>query len=114
MKTLTLINLAVAVAATSLTAIPTSAFAAPKQDNMKMEKMMMAMTSGKFAGIEVNGGTVTLSKEMGKNVLRLSKDFMIPKTPSPWSCPSEVHQERKERTDLVLLRRSQSWRSQVR
>ncbi len=83
MKTFTLINLAVTVAATSLAAIPTSAFATPKQDNMKMEKMMMSMTSGKFVGIEVNGGTVTLSKEMGKNVLRLSKDFMIPKTPSP-------------------------------
>lgn len=83
MKTLTLINLAVAVAVTSLTALPTSAFADHHQDDMKMDKMMMAMTSGKFAGIEVNGGTVSLSKEMGKNVLRLSKDFMIPKTPAP-------------------------------
>lgn len=83
MKTLTLINLAVAVAATSLTAIPSTAFAAPQQSEMKMEKMMKGMTSGKFAGPEVNGGTVTLTKEMGKNVLRLSSDFMIPKTPSP-------------------------------
>ncbi len=82
MKTTTLINLVAAIVITSVSALPASAFATHHQDSMKMEKMMGA-TSGKFMGIEVNGGTVTLSKEMGKNVLRLSKDFSVPKSPSP-------------------------------
>lgn len=83
MKTLNLINLAVAIAVTSVVALPSTALATRQQDSMKMEKVMMAMTSGKFSGVEVNTGTVSISKEMGKNVLKLSSDFVIPKSPSP-------------------------------
>ncbi len=40
-------------------------------------------TSGIFAGKKVNGGTVTHSKENGRNVLELSADFVVPDTPAP-------------------------------
>jgi hypothetical protein len=38
-------------------------------------------TTKPFTGAKVNGGTVTHKKEMGKNVLTLSNDFVDPKTP---------------------------------
>lgn len=44
---------------------------------------MSAHTSGAFSGPKVNGGTVTHSKEGGKNVLTLSDDFVAPQTPDP-------------------------------
>jgi len=40
-------------------------------------------TSTKFAGIKVNGGTATHSKEGDKNILTLSDDFKVPDTPDP-------------------------------
>jgi hypothetical protein len=42
-----------------------------------------AHTTGLFAGVKVNGGTATHSKEGGKNVLTLSDDFKVPDTPAP-------------------------------
>ena len=45
--------------------------------------MMSEHTSAAFAGVKVNGGTVTHSKEGGKNVLTLSDDFVPPQTPDP-------------------------------
>lgn len=40
-------------------------------------------TTKPFTGVKVNGGTVTHSKEGGKNVLTLSSDFVVPQTPDP-------------------------------
>lgn len=40
-------------------------------------------TSKPFAGVKVNGGTVTHSKQGNKNVLTLSADFEVPDTPDP-------------------------------
>ncbi len=36
-----------------------------------------------FAGVKVNGGTVTHSVENGKHLLALSADFKVPDTPDP-------------------------------
>ena len=41
------------------------------------------MTSRPFAGVKVNGGTVTLTKDGDKTVLTLSDDFVVPGTPDP-------------------------------
>ena len=41
------------------------------------------MTSAPFAGVKVNGGTVTLTKEGNKTILTLSDDFVVPQTPDP-------------------------------
>ena len=43
----------------------------------------MMHTSKTFAGGKVNAGTVTHTKEGGKNVLKLSSDFKVPDTPDP-------------------------------
>ena len=40
-------------------------------------------TSTKFEGAKANTGTVTHSKEDGKNVLTFSDDFVVPDTPDP-------------------------------
>ena len=40
-----------------------------------------AHTTKPFTGPKVNGGTVAHTKDMGKNVLTLSDDFVDPKTP---------------------------------
>ena len=40
-------------------------------------------TSTVFKGVKVNGGTVTHTKQDGKNVLTLSDDFKVPGTPDP-------------------------------
>ncbi len=40
-------------------------------------------TSSQFKGAKVNAGTVTHSKQNGKNVLTLSDDFQVPDTPDP-------------------------------
>lgn len=40
-------------------------------------------TSTKFAGVKVNGGTATHSKEGDKSILTLSDDFKVPDTPDP-------------------------------
>lgn len=40
-------------------------------------------TTSAFSGVKVNGGTVTHSKDGGKNVLSLSDDFKVPDTPDP-------------------------------
>jgi hypothetical protein len=42
-----------------------------------------AHTSKRFSGAKVNDGTVTHSKENGKDVLTLSADFKVPDTPDP-------------------------------
>src|ERR1043165_9157016 len=42
-----------------------------------------AHTTTTFTGVKVNGGTVTHSKQDGKNVLTLSDDFKVPDTPDP-------------------------------
>jgi len=40
-------------------------------------------TSTVFQGVKVNEGTVTHSKQDGKNILTLSDDFKVPGTPDP-------------------------------
>ena len=40
-------------------------------------------TSKPFSGVKVNGGTVTHSKQGGRQVLTLSDDFKVPDTPDP-------------------------------
>ena len=40
-------------------------------------------TSKPFAGVKVNGGTVTHTVKDGKHVLTLSADFKVPDTPDP-------------------------------
>src|SRR4051812_24824481 len=40
-------------------------------------------TSKPFAGVKVNGGTVTYAVKDGKTVLTLSDDFKVPDTPDP-------------------------------
>ena len=40
-------------------------------------------TSTVFKGVKVNSGTVTHSKQDGKNILTLSDDFKVPNTPDP-------------------------------
>ncbi len=40
-------------------------------------------TSSQFKGAKVNAGTVTHSKQNGKNILTLSNDFQVPDTPDP-------------------------------
>ena len=42
-----------------------------------------AHTSKPFSGPKVNGGTVSHTKENGKDVLTLSADFKVPDTPDP-------------------------------
>lgn len=53
-------------------------------------------TTKPFTGAKVNGGTVTHTKEMGKNVLTLSDDFVDPKTP-------DVHWQVIDSTGNVYL-----------
>jgi hypothetical protein len=43
----------------------------------------MSHTSSPFQGAKANTGTVTHSKEGGKNILTLSDDFKVPETPDP-------------------------------
>jgi hypothetical protein len=42
-----------------------------------------SQTSRPFAGVKVNGGTVTHTIQNGKHVLTLSGDFKVPDTPDP-------------------------------
>lgn len=53
-----------------------------RQDAPKMAHAETATTS-QFKGIEVNGGKVTLSHSNGKHILKLSNEFVLPKTPAP-------------------------------
>ena len=46
-------------------------------------KIADAAVSSTFKGIEVNAGTVSYSEVEGKRILKLSDDFVIPKTPAP-------------------------------
>lgn len=43
----------------------------------------MEMTSGKFKGVEVNGGTASIYQKDGRYRLRVSSDFMVPNSPAP-------------------------------
>jgi len=61
---------------TALALIGAAAIAAPVS-------AQAAHTSKPFSGAKVNGGTVTHSKENGKDVLTLSADFKVPDTPDP-------------------------------
>jgi hypothetical protein len=40
-------------------------------------------TSKRFSGAKVNDGTVTMTKQNGQAVLKLSPDFKVPDTPDP-------------------------------
>jgi hypothetical protein len=40
-------------------------------------------TSGPFAGVKANTGTVTHTRQGNKNILTLSDDFVPPETPDP-------------------------------
>jgi len=44
---------------------------------------MMKHTSSPFTGPKANQGTVTHESKMGKSVLTLSDDFVVPDTPDP-------------------------------
>ncbi len=81
---ITNITLALALGLAALTSTH-SAFAQDMKDKMNAPAMAMSMkmTSSEFKGIEVNGGTVSFSKEMGKHVLTLSQDFKVPGSPAP-------------------------------
>jgi len=74
------------VAAFSLLGATSAAIAAPTfqdmKDDMKMDSMMMAKT-GQFKGIEVNKGSATISHSAKGWMVKLSPDFVIPKTPAP-------------------------------
>src|SRR5215470_1119870 len=48
-----------------------------------MDHKMEAHTTKPFAGVKVNGGTVTHTVVDGKQVLTLSDDFKVPDTPDP-------------------------------
>lgn len=48
-----------------------------------MDHKMGSHTSKPFAGVKVNGGTVTHTVVNGKQVLTLSDDFKVPDTPDP-------------------------------
>ncbi len=74
------------IAAFSLLGATSAAIAAPTfqdmKDGMKMDSMMMA-TTGMFKGIEVNKGSATISHSAKGWMVKLSPDFVIPKTPAP-------------------------------
>lgn|GEM_PF-679808 len=74
------------IAAFSLLGATSAAIAAPTfqdmKDDMKMDSMMMA-TTGMFKGIEVNKGSATISHSAKGWMVKLSPDFVIPKTPAP-------------------------------
>ncbi len=75
----------------ALMALTVSAFAvspALAQDSPMRAQGTMASRSvehrtGVFRGVEVNKGTVVHMVMNGKNVLKLSDDFVIPKAPAP-------------------------------
>jgi len=46
-------------------------------------QMMMKHTSKPFTGPKANKGTVTHETKMGKSILTLSDDFVVPDTPDP-------------------------------
>lgn len=46
-------------------------------------QMMMKHTSSPFTGPKANKGTVTHEIKMGRSVLTLSDDFVVPDTPDP-------------------------------
>jgi hypothetical protein len=84
MNKLTQINLVATLMLTSMVALPGISHSAPTKKAMNHTmQASMAPTTGVFKGPEVNAGTASIMKEMGKNVLRLSSDFMIPKAPAP-------------------------------
>lgn len=51
--------------------------------NVTSSAQGMQHVSKRFTGAKVNAGTVTHSKENGKDVLKLSADFVVPDTPDP-------------------------------
>lgn len=42
-----------------------------------------AITTKPFTGTKVNGGTVTLTRNVDDTILTLSEDFVVPPTPDP-------------------------------
>jgi hypothetical protein len=79
-----LINATLLAVSLSLFAAPVAGFAQADmmKDDMKMS-MKMGMTTSAFKGVEVNGGTASISKVNGKQVLSVSSDFKIPTSPAP-------------------------------
>lgn len=81
-----ILSLAVASIAFGLALAPANPAAAAQTKPMMEQagsKMMMAMKSSAFKGIEVNGGTVSFSMKNGKGMLELSSDFKVPTSPAP-------------------------------
>ena len=81
MNKITLLALALTVSSAAF------AGSAPKDtvlSNLTLRHNRVAdpMTST-FKGIEVNAGTVTYTEIDGKRILKLSDDFVMPKTPAP-------------------------------
>lgn len=75
--------LALFVTLASATALPTFAQASAPQSAPSVSQSAKATVSAPFKGIEVNGGTVSLFQRNGRQVLKLSADFQIPKSPAP-------------------------------
>ncbi len=79
-------SLSLVLALASAAGVPTLAHAAPtvpKTAPRAAPAASAAIVSAPFRGAEVNGGTVSLVRENGRSVLRLSSDFKIPKAPAP-------------------------------
>ncbi len=81
MKNITTLALFVTLA--SATALPALTQASAPQTAPAVSQSTKAAVSAPFKGIEVNGGTVSLFGRNGRQVLKLSADFQIPKSPAP-------------------------------
>lgn len=85
LNALTLLAVSSVLAAGAFAQTPAPSAGAPSRlapAMVQQQAQMMAKTS-MFKGIEVNKGTVSLSRMGGKNRLTLSADFEIPKSPAP-------------------------------
>lgn len=86
LKPITLTIALVAAAFTQATTTPDFSLTAKTgavQSKPMMSAQNMEMTSGKFKGVEVNGGTATVYHKDGRYRLRVSSDFMVPNSPAP-------------------------------
>lgn len=78
------ITLIAALALTTFAASALPAASAPLPQSKSSDEMAsMGKRTSMFGGAEVHVGFATLTKENGKNVLRLSDDFKIPASPAP-------------------------------
>ncbi|MBS1711171.1 MAG: hypothetical protein JSS71_05545 [Armatimonadetes bacterium] len=85
MKNLSSFAAALILMGIATTTAPHAAYAQnkPMNDHMGQLQMMELGKTGKFKGVEVNGGFATLYKMDNKFHLKWSDDFKIPGTPAP-------------------------------